>query len=220
MKQIVLTFIVLLLSCTLSFGDSLSLQNTSNSETFITGHYSGSFGFCHYYVPESYFSQSGQDVSGWLLLVTDDFVAKQFLKGKIVYDMSSSVKNAFRSVKVDFLGTHVEYLLTTGDFDARIKKNRKSPIFRQMSFSNFMWNNYTLSTDFIGHVQTSGISRGFPLQFYPMTGNLILTKSSGPPPKWQNDAPSSYFVRSFFHRMTETRNFEMTSPFKRRLDPF
>jgi len=189
--------------------ESISLSGFSHNNPFIDGTYSGYLGFSKMQIPKAHFKQSGNTVNGWIMITNDDFVAKQFVKGKIIYDISSSVRDSFRFVKVNFSGTHIKYIYISDTYRNRLNLENPPSIIRHFTFSNFSWNNLTMSTDLLANIPCSGIDPAFPQTYYPLTGNLILTKGSCTDLRPQ-DPSMSVFARIFILNSTFGRQLRLT----------
>jgi len=147
----------------------------NQAEAFVSGSYTGCLGFWNVWVPEAVFKRNGNTVSGWMILVHDDFIVKQFFSGKIALDISGASNSNYRHIKVDLFGTEVEYLKTTSVFNERMKK-RPDTFIRQISYSSFSQDSTDGGIVMLGRVNYSGLDREFPSYYYNLYGNFVLTK--------------------------------------------
>jgi hypothetical protein len=150
-------------------------SKAGNPDTFVTGNYVGFFGYSNLWIPEASFTRTGNQITGWLVLVHDDFVVKQYFSGSVVLDMGSPVGSGYRHVKVQMLGTKVEYIKTSAVFDERMK-NKIDTFIRYINYLSFSQDDKLGGVVLLGKVNYSGLDHEFPSQYYNLFGNLILAK--------------------------------------------
>ncbi|MCK5708582.1 MAG: hypothetical protein KAI43_13115 [Candidatus Aureabacteria bacterium] len=153
----------------------LVTNSTIPEDAFISGNYTGNLGFWNIWVPEAVFKRDGNKISGWMILVHDDFIVKQNFSGKVVLDIRGSGSSEYRHVRVDMFGTDVEYLKTSLVFDERMEE-RPQTFIRQIHYSSFSQDNEEGGVVLLGRVNYSGLNRDFPAYYYNIYGNFILTK--------------------------------------------
>jgi hypothetical protein len=150
-------------------------NKAGDPDTFVTGNYVGFFGYSNLWIPEASFTRTGNQITGWLVLVHDDFVVKQYFSGSVVLDMGSPVGSGYRHVKVQMLGTKVEYIKTSAVFDERMK-NKIDTFIRYINYLSFSQDDKLGGVVLLGKVNYSGLDHEFPSQYYNLFGNLILAK--------------------------------------------
>ena len=163
------------LSTTLQRKELQKTEEEDMADSFVSGSYTGCLGYWNLWVPEASFVRTGDIISGWMILVHDDFVVKQHFSGKVILDISGPHGSDYRHVKADIFGTKVDYLETSSFFNENLDQ-RPNTFIRQIHYSAFSKDNTDGTIVMLGRINYSGLDQDFPAYFYNLYGNFILTK--------------------------------------------
>jgi hypothetical protein len=158
----------------------LSANADSLASDFVSGRYWGSTGsstVSDVLISEAVFVRDGFSVSGWFLIVHEDFTVRQHFAGTVLMDFSGPASNSFHQVSVQLRGTRLEYLSVSPKFQGRIKGQLENFLDR-LQYVAFTREATTGETCMLGKIGCSDVNKNFPSAYYNIMKKLILVRLS------------------------------------------